>query len=388
MRVPSVLHQHASHSVWPLSDTMRRSVLQYDTLGDVLTFLLPSFTGFCLFILFPIFASIALSFTTYTGGKVISFFYYQLTAQSLEQLKAQGLPEEMLTRLQKIEGKRYGDKEKFLRKVKTRIGKKNLPEYGDLIAKHGRQIIGLQNYVSAINSSNFWKAIRITVIFVISTIGFQIGIALLLAVVLNGKIKGRNFFRGVIFMPVVLSTVAISLSFMIIFHPQKGPINEFLSSIGLDPLPWLTGQSTALPTIIFIVLWQTVGYYMVLLLSGLQTINPALYEAAEIDGASGVQKFFHVTIPMLTPVLFLCVILAVIRAFQVFDQIFVLTGGQDGGGPAGATTTLVFDVYLNAFRYWQLGYGAAEATILLSIILLVTLFQYNQQRKWVSYDIV
>jgi multiple sugar transport system permease protein len=175
---------------------------------------------------------------------------------------------------------------------------------------------------------------------------------------------------------------------MIIFHPQKGPVNNFLISIGLDPLPWLTGIKTALPTIIFIVLWQTVGYYMVLLLSGLQTINPALYEAAEIDGASGVQKFLHVTIPMLTPVLFLCIILAIIRAFQVFDQIFVLTGGQDGGGPAGSTTTLVFEVYLNAFSHWKMGYASAEATILLIIILIITVIQYWRQSKWVSYDIV
>jgi multiple sugar transport system permease protein len=175
---------------------------------------------------------------------------------------------------------------------------------------------------------------------------------------------------------------------MIIFHPQKGPVNGFLLSLGFEPLPWLTGFHTALPTIIFIVLWQTVGYYMVLLLSGLQTINPALYEAAEIDGASGFQKFVHVTVPMLTPVLFLCVILAIIRAFQIFDQIYVLTGGQDGGGPARATTTLVFDIYLKAFSHWQMGYAAAEATILLVVILLITVFQYRQQQKWVSYDIV
>jgi multiple sugar transport system permease protein len=300
---------------------MRHLSMKYDRVRDVLTFLLPSFLGFCIFILFPILASMGLSLTDYTGGKRINF-------------------------------------------------------------------VGLHNYLVAFQSSNFHKAVWVTVKFVIATIGFQIGIALILAVILNSKIRGRNFFRSVIFLPVVLSTVAISLSFMIIFHPQKGPVNNFLISIGLDPLPWLTGIKTALPTIIFIVLWQTVGYYMVLLLSGLQTINPALYEAAEIDGASGVQKFLHVTIPMLTPVLFLCIILAIIRAFQVFDQIFVLTGGQDGGGPAGSTTTLVFEVYLNAFSHWKMGYASAEATILLIIILIITVIQYWRQSKWVSYDIV
>jgi multiple sugar transport system permease protein len=367
---------------------MRRSLLRYDSLKDVLIFLLPSFVGFCLFILLPIFASIALSFTNYSGGKTINFFTYELTADAFEALKGQGVPEDVVGRLEKLEGKKAGDEDRFLRQVRGRIGKENVAEYGSLIARQAKRLFGFENYRKAFRSSNFWKAVRVTLIFVVSTIGFQIGIALLLAVILNGQIKGRNFFRSVIFMPVVLSTVAISLTFMIIFHPQKGPANGFLMSLGFDQLPWLTGVQTALPTIIFIVLWQTVGYYMVLLLSGLQTINPTLYEAAEIDGASGVQKFLNVTIPMLTPVLFLCVILSVIRAFQVFDQIFVLTGGQNGGGPAGATTTLVFDIYLNAFAHWQMGYGAAEATILLCVILIITLVQYYQQRKWVSYDLV
>lgn len=367
---------------------MRRVSLRHDRLIDVLIFLLPSFAGFCLFILFPIFASIALSFTNYSGGKTINFFTFELRADSFVALQERGVPADLVERLQKLEGKKSSDKDNFLRKVKVRIGKDGVAEYGDLIAAEAKHLFGLQNYRKAFRSSSFWKAVRVTLTFVLSTIGLQIGLALLLAVILNEQVKGKNFFRSVIFLPVVLSTVAISLTFMIIFHPQNGPANGFLQSFGFEPLPWLTGVHTALPTIIFIVLWQTVGYYMVLLLSGLQTINPALYEAAEIDGASGVQKFVNVTIPMLTPVLFLCVILAVIRAFQVFDQIFVLTGGQDGGGPAGATTTLVFDIYLNAFTHWQMGYGAAEATILLCVILLITLAQYYQQRKWVSYDIV
>ncbi len=367
---------------------MRRVSLRHDSFRDVFIFLLPSFAGFCLFILFPIFASIALSFTNYSGGKNMNFFTFELREDSLNTLRQQGLPEDIVVDLEKLEGKNSSDQEKFLSKVKGRIGADNVAEYGDRIAAQAKRLFGFENYRKAFRSSKFWKAVNVTVVFVVSTIGFQIGIALLLAVILNGRIAGRNFFRSVIFLPVVLSTVAISLTFMIIFHPQHGPANGFLESIGFAPQPWLTGPHTALPTIIFIVLWQSIGYYMVLLLSGLQTINPALYEAAEIDGASGVQKFLNVTIPMLTPVLFLCFILAIIRAFQIFDQIFVLTGGQDGGGPAGATTTLVFDVYLNAFTHWQMGYAASEATILLGVILLITLVQYYQQRKWVSYDVV
>jgi len=367
---------------------MSRSAVKYDRLRHVLMFLLPCFSGFCIFMLFPTIASILLSFTNYSGGKTIGIVYFQLTEPSLETLKQKGVPEDALNGLQKLVGKRYANQKKFLRQVKRRIGKENTAEYGERIAKQARSFFGLQNYLTAFKSSQFWEAIRTTVIFVVSTIGLQIGLALLLAMILNSKIKGRNFFRSIIFLPVVLSTVAISLSFMLIFHPQKGPANNLLLSLGFDPLPWLTGQKTALLTVVFIVLWQTVGYYMLLLLSGLQTINPRLYEAAEIDGASRIQKFRHVTIPMLTPVLFLCIILAIIRAFQVFDQIYILTGGEEGGGPAGATTTLVFDVYLNAFNHWKMGYASAEATILLVIILFITVIQYRRQRKWVTYDIV
>ena len=174
---------------------------------------------------------------------------------------------------------------------------------------------------------------------------------------------------------------------MLIFHPQKGPVNNFLMSIGFSALPWLASSKTALMTVIIVTVWQQSGYYMILLLSGLQVINPALYEAAEIDGANSVRKFRYVTLPMLSPILFLCTILALIRAFQVFDQIFILTGGQYGGGPAGSTTTLAFDIYLNAFRNWKMGYSSAEATILLFIILVITVIQYKRQEKWVTYDI-
>lgn len=300
---------------------MSRLAIKHDRLRDVLTFLLPSFLGFCLFILLPIFISIGLSFTNYRGGKKIAF-------------------------------------------------------------------IGLKNYLVAFKSSAFQGAFEVTLMFVLALIVLQIGLGLLFALILNQRIVGQGFFRSVIFLPVVLSTVATSLTFALIFNPQKGPLNQFLMSLGFEQMPWLTSPKTALLTIVLVVVWQTVGYYMIILLSGLQTINPSLYEAAEIDGANSVQKLWHVTLPMLTPVLFLSVILALIRAFQIFDQIFVMTGGQVGGGPARSTTTLVFDIYLNAFGSWKMGYASAEATILLAIILVVTVLQYWRQQKWVTYDIV
>jgi multiple sugar transport system permease protein len=137
-----------------------------------------------------------------------------------------------------------------------------------------------------------------------------------------------------------------------------------------------------------ITVWQNFGYYMVLFLGGLQTISATLYEAAAIDGAGPVRRFLSVTIPGLSPVIFFSVTIAIIRAFQVFDQIYVMTGGSWGGGPAGATTVLVFDIYKNGFTHFRFGYAAAESVVLLIIILAVTIIQQQGQKKWVTYDIV
>jgi multiple sugar transport system permease protein len=186
----------------------------------------------------------------------------------------------------------------------------------------------------------------------------------------------------------VLSSVAVCLSFLFIFHPVKGPVNNFLISLGLAPIPWLADTSTALLTILIVFTWQFFGYYMVIFLSGLQTINPALYEAADIDGASEFNKLLHITIPGLSPVIFFTFIIAVINAFKAFDHIFIMTGGQYGGGPAGSTRVLAFDIYQNGFIFWQTGYGAAESVLLFLIILCITMVQYRLQKKWVSYHVV
>jgi multiple sugar transport system permease protein len=247
--------------------------------------------------------------------------------------------------------------------------------------------IGLENYVTAFRSSAFWNALWVTAKFVVVTVTLQIVLGFGFAVVLDRPMRGRDFFRGLFFMPTVLSAIAVSLAFMLLFNPSKGPVNMFLESIGLQAQPWLASEDSALGTIIFVILWQSFGYYMVLYLSGLQSINRSLYESADIDGASPAQQLVRITIPMLSPTTFFCVTIAIIRGFQVFDQVFVMTGGQAGGGPAGATTVLVFDIYRNAFVYYKLGYASAEATILLLIVLVVTVLQYRGQTRWVNYDL-
>ncbi|HUX22529.1 MAG TPA: sugar ABC transporter permease, partial [Spirochaetia bacterium] len=157
-------------------------------------------------------------------------------------------------------------------------------------------------------------------------------------------------------------------------------------SVGVGAQPWLASPATALGTIIFVSVWQSFGYYMVLFLAGLQSISPSLYESAELDGAGLLRKLVSITIPMLTPTTFFCVTTAIIKGFQVFDLVYIMTGGRQGGGPAGSTTVLVFDVYRNAFEFFRMGYASAEATVLLIFLLVITTIQYRSQRGWVSYD--
>jgi ABC-type sugar transport system permease subunit len=248
--------------------------------------------------------------------------------------------------------------------------------------------VGLANYVRAFTSEAFLSSLWVTIRFVVASVGLQLLLGFAFAMMLNRGLRGRNFFRGTIFLPAVLSPVAISLAFVLILHPSKGPMNSFLEWIGLQPLPWLAGAKTSLLSIIMVTVWQNTGYYMVLFLAGLLSISRTLYDSADIDGANWFQKMLKITIPMLTPTTFFCVVMAVIKAFQVFDQVFIMTGGQDGGGPAGSTNVLVFDIYKNAFIHFDMGYAAAESVILLILVLSFTIWQYRQQRKWVNYDVI
>lgn len=250
------------------------------------------------------------------------------------------------------------------------------------------KLTGLHNFRILLLDPKFWKSLYVTLVFVVASVSFQLLLGFLFAVLLNQRMKGRNLFRSIIFLPVVLSTIAVCLSFMLLLHPTQGPVNNFLKSLSLQAVPWLASKSTALLSIVVVFIWQSFGYYMVIFLGGLQGINQALYEAADMDGASGLDKLLHVTIPILTPVIFFSFIIAVFNAFKAFDQVYMMTGGQYGGGPAGATSLLAFDIYRNGFQFWQIGYAAAESVILFLIVLALTVVQYRMQMKWVHYDVV
>lgn len=261
--------------------------------------------------------------------------------------------------------------------------------------------VGLQNFVRLFSDPLFYKVLRNTAFFVLISVPLGMIFSLILALLVNVKLKYIVFFRTAFFMPKITSMVAVALVWTWIFNPDFGwlnsildqlrlldPINSLLGSIGLPPLRWLTSPIWAMPAIIIVSVWKNLGYSMIMYLAGLQGISDMYYEAAEIDGASWWQKFRYVTLPMLSPTTFFVLVMSIIGSFQVFEQVFIMTRGGQGispGGPLDSTNTIVLYIYTHAFTYFQMGYASAVAWILFIIIFTFTLLQWRFQKKWVHY---
>jgi multiple sugar transport system permease protein len=246
------------------------------------------------------------------------------------------------------------------------------------------KFVGTENFTRLLlKDKAFRQALVNTLYYTVGTVPFSVILGLAVAVALNRKdIKGRNWFRAAYFLPAVTSLVAVSLVWSFIFDANSGLFNGVLRMIGIsDPPAWLSSTSWALPAVMIVAVWGSLGYNMVLFLAGLQGIPRALYEAADIDGAGAWQQFWHITVPMLSPTTFFVVVIAVINSFQVFGQVLVLTQG----GPANATNTIVYYIYEQGFQFFQMGYASAAAWILFLIIFALTLLQMRLQRRWVNY---
>lgn len=231
--------------------------------------------------------------------------------------------------------------------------------------------------------SYFTISLRNNLFYTLVTVPATLIIALLLAVAVNTGIKGTPIFKTVFFFPYITSMVAVGIIWTLLYNPTVGPINSLLRSIGIaNPPGWLLSTSSALPAVMIVYIWKMSGYYMIIFLAGLQSIPRHLYEAAEIDGAGKIKKFFKVTLPLLSPTTFMVMILIIINSFQVFDLIQVMTDG----GPGRATNVLVYRIYQEGFNYSHFGYASAEAYFLFAVILVVTLIQFWGQKKWVVYQ--
>jgi len=233
------------------------------------------------------------------------------------------------------------------------------------------KFIGLVNFEYLIHDPLFWKSLWNTLRFLFIHIPLQVVVALILAEVLNRKIRGLMFFRAAFFLPVVISGVVVTILWKQLYSTETGLINLFLSDIGIPKIPWLTNVTLAMPSIAIMATWKNVGLYTVLFLAGLQGIPKYLYEAAEMDGASKMQQFFYITIPAINPVLLMVVILSTINGFNLFIEPYVMTGGS----PLNSTLSVVLYIYKQAFSFYKMGYAATLGFVFALMIFSVVLVQ-------------
>jgi multiple sugar transport system permease protein len=248
--------------------------------------------------------------------------------------------------------------------------------------KPGTSWIGFKNYIELLTQDRlFWLSLYNTVYYTVFSVPLGIGVALILALLLNRKLYGVTIYRTIFYLPSVTSGVALSLLWVWLFNPTYGLINVLLGKIGIQGPGWISDPKWAKPAFILMSLWG-VGGTMVILLAGLQGVPEQLYEAAELDGANWWQKFRHVTFPMISPVIFFNLIMGIIGAFQYFTQAYVMTGG----GPVDSTLFYVLYLFRQGFLLLRMGYASAMAWLLFIVILLLTIIQFKLASYWVYYE--
>jgi multiple sugar transport system permease protein len=236
------------------------------------------------------------------------------------------------------------------------------------------QFVAFRNFLRLFNSSSFRQALWNNIYFVLVVVPLQTFFALLLAVLVNQKLRFINLFRTIYFSPVVTTMVVVSIVWYVLYNPGEGLINQFISFISfgkLGPYSWLNDTSLALPAIMLLSIWQGVGFQMVIYLAGLQGIPDELYEAGRVDGANSWQQFWHITIPQLRNTTIFVIISTTILAFKLFTQVWVMTRG----GPQGASKTIIVLLYQEGFTMLRVGYASAIGVLFFLIVLGVSILQ-------------
>lgn len=240
---------------------------------------------------------------------------------------------------------------------------------------------GVENYTKLINDSLFYKAMGNSLYYGLGSVGLGTIVSFLLALLLNQDVKGMALFRTIFYLPSVVSGIAVAILWIMILHQDFGLINSFLAFFGIKGPGWLVQPEWAMPSLILMSLWSA-GGAMVIYLAGLQSVPTHLYEAAEIDGADTLQKFWNVTVPMMSPVILYNLIVGFIASIQGFVLVYIMTNG----GPANATLVYGLYIYRTAFINFQMGYASALAWVLLVVIIIITVIQFTVARYWVYYE--
>ena len=247
-----------------------------------------------------------------------------------------------------------------------------------------RKFIGLDNYRELRTDEIARTAIRNSFVFAFWSIVLHMGFGLLLALAVNRAMNGalRYFLRTAYFFPLLISWASVSLIWLYALNPNFGFFNYYLHQLGLNPPNWLVDRQWALPALLFVDLWRTIGFTFIILLAGLQGVPRSLYEAAMLDGAGSLRQFINVTVPMISPTLFFVLVLNFIGAFQIFEPMYIMTDG----GPRNSTRSLVQHIFETGFRSFEMGYASAMAIVVFVVIMAATLVQFAFGRYWVHYD--
>ena len=240
------------------------------------------------------------------------------------------------------------------------------------------KFLGFKNYIDLFTDPDFWKILGNTLKNTVGYVAGSMVFGLILALLVNNKIKGMKYYRAAIYMPVITSSVAIGIVWTRILGPKYGILDFLLKKIGITAPYWLQDPKLALWTLTFVQVWKMSGYYMILFLAGLQSISKEVTEASIVDGANGLQRLFRVTLPMLAPTSFFVLTVAIMDAFKNFELIYAMTMG----GPQNATNTLVYSVYLNAFSYNRVGYAESIAWVLMIVVGALTIMNFYIKKYW------
>lgn len=243
------------------------------------------------------------------------------------------------------------------------------------------EFVGLENYRAIVKNPEFWMVLKNTAIYTLGTVPVNMAVSLGIAFFLNKKLAGKKLLRTMFFVPVVMSSVAAAVIWRWVYEPNFGLLNTVLAWFGVTPINWLNDPTAAMFALIVMGVWKTFGVNMVLFSAGLQGIPEHYYEAARIDGAGAWNRFWSITIPLLSPTTFFVLVMSIIGSFQVFDTVYVLTSG----GPLGTTKVLVFYLYEHAFKFFDMGYASAVAYLMFAIVFILTMLQTKSLKESIHY---
>ena len=242
--------------------------------------------------------------------------------------------------------------------------------------------VGFENYKAILGGGEFWQVLGNTLEYIVLYIPLMLVCSLGVAYLLSRERRGVTAFRIIYYIPVLTSWVAASMIWKSMLSPQYGAVNGILGFFGIEGPGWLLDESWAMPAIVLVSVWKDMGFFGLILLSGMVGVNQSYYEAASLDGAGAWTKFVRITLPLMTPAIFYVLVVSLINAFQLFPQIMIMTDG----GPNGATEVMVERIYKYGFRYYRMGYAAAFSWLLFVIIMACTGLQMKVQERWVNYD--